>query len=695
MSGPAMSPGHTTDEGLLTLVRTALRLKQVVLFWPDTGRMELSAEPTVAIPEQTWLSRVAMCVKSGQASLAAAEGWHIIVDEAVEAKPTLLLQTDAAELDPRADTFAQTVFSVLESERDAATATLAVERAQVVIDGVERMAEIGIWQVDLASRKLSWSDVTYKIHGVTREDFTPDIDRAVEFYPEDVRSLVSKNIGDAIEAGAGFSFVLPFRRADGELRTVRSVGHVIGGPDGEQLYGIFQDITDEKEAELRLWWTANHDSLTKLPNRMLFQERLNSALTIAGQVRQSVGLILADIDHFKAINDVYGHEAGDELLREVAERLSGQMRQGDTLARLGGDEFAIIVNDLHAADDLARPLDRLMAAAEIDFVYRDIEIPVKLSLGGAVFPRDAHNERELYRNADLALLETKAERTRRGTLYQQSHGAERESLESLLRRIREAVAMGAIVPHFQPVFDLRTGCVASVEVFARLAEGDDLINAAALEPAFEDAELAPQIGICILEKLRQDWPKIDADLRRATPLSINGSSCELQNLNYVEALDNFIDEMSGLGTTLILEVSSNPKNVLPSQVTATFQKLLDKGLTFGLDRLAAGFEALVEAPDLRVQQIKARTSMLTDPATQVRSSAMIGGMIKACRTLGVQLVATRIETAQELERLRDLGYTLGQGFFFCPPMTFEDLKAFLETDAAERSSTDGETRAVS
>ncbi|MEM6762133.1 MAG: diguanylate cyclase [Pseudomonadota bacterium] len=615
------------------------------------------------------------------------DGWRTFSGSGPTADATLILIDSMTTL-PVADEqrMADAFFGALGAQLDAQLAQDAVARANAVIQSLETMAEIGLWQVDLDRGIVRWSDMTFKIHGVERGEFSPDLQNAMDFYPEEVRGVVQNNVQKAIDEGSGFSFVLPFRRADGDLRTVRGVGNVLNDGDRRELFGIFQDVTVMKEAELRLWWTANHDALTSLPNRMLFQERLDAALLIAEQQNQSVGLIIIDLDHFKSINDVYGHEAGDELLQEVARRLQSHMRQGDTLARLGGDEFAIIVNDLTAPGDLATPLNRLLKAADIDFVYRETPIPVKLSMGAAVYPRDADSERELYRNADIALFRTKADPDRRGTIYNPSHGEEQDGREARLRRIREAVAVGAIAPYFQPVFDLATGQVASVEVLARWREGEELLSASALQPAFEDPELAPQIGLAIIDQLTKGWCSLDPAILKSTPLSINVSPREIQNLGYLNALEEFTGLLADGQCALILELNHNPFHTLPSHVMASFQALLERGISFGFDTLATGFEALVETSGIRVHQIKANKSTLTDPEVEERAAAVIGGMIETCRQLGVQLIGTEIETEYDLRRLRQLGYTLGQGFYFSKAMQFRELRQLLES---YRSTVDG------
>lgn len=672
-----------SELGLLSLARLAFAADEVLLLDSADGLVLSAGTGASDGVDPAFVKMVQERIAAGEPPLPASEasGWLAFDDKASGGTACIAIRNTALTGGMnRLRLVAGQVLNMHRACRVLAAEHRAVEHSQAVLRGLEKMADVGTWQLDLETGQLAWSDVTYKIHGVTRDETVPTLEDALQFYPDEVRLLVESSIEQAVSKGTGFSFVLPFLRADSELRMVRTIGTVIRHDTGDQLYGILQDITEMKEAELRLWWTANHDALTGLPNRMLFQERLDSALALSRQHGQSVGLILIDLDHFKAINDVYGHEAGDQALTIVAARLSMFTRQGDTLARLGGDEFAIILNGLASPDAIEKPLDRLMAAAEVNFVYRDIPIPVKLSMGAAVFPRDADGERELYRNADLALFRSKADPKRRGVIYQPSHGAEREGREDHLRRIREAIAVGAIAPYFQSMIALDTGTIAAVEVSARKRGAEDEVNA--LKPAFEDPELALRLGLLTLESLRNGWCSLPPEVLEGTTLSIVVSDQEMRNLAYLEALGRLFGQSRKLGFELVVVLSSNPVRTLPSHVMPAFERLVERGLAFGFDGLAAGFDALLDTTGLRVRQIKASKTTLTDPAVEARAAAIIGGMVETCRRLGVELIATDIATETELRRLRDIGYGCGQGPYFGRAMPFEELREILGADDA-------------
>ncbi|XWN32261.1 MAG: diguanylate cyclase [Devosia sp.] len=672
---------------LLQLARRAGHFALVMLVWPDPdGKYEIAHAGPMA-PEDRELAltirQSADAVPDNEMTALPTPSpqWHAFCSGPLEDRVVFLLRdrSDRSDVCP-AHEVAGAVFDALGDVTDVRRVRSSLRRAKSVLRNVETMTGIGIWQVDLERNKLIWSAEVYRIHGIDTASRTPNIEEAIDFYPEEVQGLVRSHIAQAVDEQSGFSFTLPFRRADGEMRTVRCMGNVSSDRDGHHMYGIIQDVTDEKEAELRLWWTANHDSLTGLANRMLLQDRLTTALESARRHNQSVGLILVDVDHFKTINDVYGHEAGDELLKCIADRLKQSTRQGDSLARLGGDEFAIVVNNLTCAGDIERPLERLMEAAEIDFEYRDTAIPVHLSLGAAVFPRDALDESELYRNADLALFQTKRETHVRGTVYDPVHGVEQDDRHQLMQQIRGALEAKQIVPYYLPVFDLETGAVVSVEVLARWQHSEGVAEAGVFQAAFDDYALAPLIGIAVVDQLLEDWNRLRAATGTRLPVALNTSIIQLQNLGFVEHLDKVLTSEGMRASDMMLEMGKNPLAHLGRHVLPAFQSLLKRGLTVGFDSLSEGLATLATETELDVRLIKVDSGFLAGGSHMDRKSAVTAGVVQTCKTLNVDLVAGAVEHSEQVEVLAKLGLRLGQGYLFTEPMSFADFLDRMRSD---------------
>jgi diguanylate cyclase (GGDEF)-like protein/PAS domain S-box-containing protein len=601
--------------------------------------------------------------------------WYGFCDARTEERLLLIARTAGGP--PAADRAllaAETVFDAIAHRREVARHAARSSRLEAMLRTIEQMAEIGIWQVNLPTGAVSWSEEAFRIHGLEPGTPEPSFEETIAFYPEEVRGLARQNIEAAVAERSRFSFVLPFRRADGEVRTVRCIGEALSDSGLDDIMcGILQDVTEEREAQLRLWWSANHDALTGLPNRTLWQERLDQALANAHGHGHAVGLILADLDSFKSINDIYGHEAGDEVLKSVAARLAAQTRQGDTLARLGGDEFAIIVNDLTAPEDLDRPLRRLLEAAEVNVTYRGTEIPVKLSMGAAVFPRDARHERELYRNADLALFRSKADPERRGTLYSARYGEEQEGRETRANKIRAAIYQQSIVPCYQPVMRLDDGTATSLEALARWQDGERLFEVSAFPSAFEDPELAPLLGVGLVDRIGEDWVAMRKTVGHVVPLCINASPRQLQNLPFVEALERLIDDAILAPEQLVLEVKQDPLPPPGNPVRPAVVRLIERGVLVSFDSLVVGFSALVERSPIRITQIKMHRRAVGDAGPEGRVQPAVTGIMEACRRHGIELVACGIESAADLASVRAMGFRYGQGFYLREPAPIETV----------------------
>lgn len=680
------------DTRLLTMALHAGDFMAVALAWTKAPRAACAVGADAGEPALRHRLDEARVLAEGitaavvQALGPLGDGWYAFCDGRSSERPILLVRSGPAP--PRSDRawlIAEAVFDSLAERLAATLARASVKRLEAMLCSIEQMAQIGIWQANLATGEVSWSDEAYRIHGLEPGTPLPTFEETIGFYPEEVRSLVRQSVDRAVRERSSFSFVLPFRRADNELRTVRCIGEVFRdtGLD-DMMCGILQDVTEERETQLRLWWNANHDPLTGLPNRSLWQERLDQALTVARAEGSSVGLILVDLDNFKAINDTLGHEAGDEVLKSVAERLAAHTRQGDTLARLGGDEFAVIVNDLKTPDDLDRPLRRLLDAAEVDVSYRGSEIPVKLSMGAAVFPRDAHNERELYRNADLALFRSKAEPERRGTLYTPRYGEEQEGREARANKIRSAIYEQSLVPCYQPVVGLEDGAVRCFEALARWQDGERLFEVSAFPSAFEDPELAPLLGVGLVSRIGEDWAAMRAATGTVHPLCINASPRQLQNLAFIEALGRLIDERILTSAELILEVRQDPLPPLGSPVRPAILGLVERGVQISFDSLVVGFSSLVEKSPLRISQIKVHRRALGGAANGRPAQPVVAGMMETCRRHGIELVACGVEDAADLAAVRAMGFRYGQGFHLREPLPIDAVLEDLATGPAYR-----------
>lgn len=593
-------------------------------------------------------------------------------------------ETQAAGDEERFDAVAGNALRLARRHYQDVAGRSVLSRAQTLLSNVETFAAVGLWQVSLPDRRLSWSDEVFRIHGLEPGP-APTLEEAIAFYPPDVRPAVRENFERAIAEQRGFSHTLPIHAADGCVRVVRCVATVEADQSGAQVLGILQDVTVEKETERRLWWTANHDPLTDLPNRMLFQSRLAESIERAKGDHTLVGLVVLDIDNFKTVNDVYGHDAGDLLLVRVAELLRGNVRASDTVARLGGDEFAIILSDLVERADLVAPVERLQEALTFAFPYGNVSIPVRVSMGAALFPVDAGEGSNLYRHADIALYRTKRYPQRRVTYYEPAFTHELRNRDELMRKLRDGLDQGEIEIGFQAQIDLADDAIAGLEVLARWRHGGQILPAKAFLAALESYDLAPRIGLTVLEQLSKAYAGMRAMGVIPPTIFLNVSRQELENVAYLEALEAFVKRPEVIRGTIALEMHEDIRERLTPHVRTTLDALEeDEGLLFAFDTFAGGLSALADHPRFPIRQIKIEHAFTRDIHLDGKKRALLGGIVSTCAAIDVDLVANGIETEAQLAVVRESGFRYAQGYLLAQPASFVNVMRALTRDGARR-----------
>jgi diguanylate cyclase (GGDEF)-like protein len=584
----------------------------------------------------------------------------------------------APKLDVAFFDIANIALQIVDQALDAA----AVRRIGLALSRIEKMSKTGQWHLDVKTSVLSWSDEVFRIHGLA-PDAPPSVEDALGHYAGEARDTVRKHIEEAIATGAGFTFTLPIETVSGARKFVRVIGEV-ESEDGEAIgvFGVMQDVTEEKESERRLWWTANHDPLTGLPNRMLFHDRLARAIQHAKRFDEEIGLVILDVDNFKMVNDVYGHEAGDRLLTQISEILLETTRATDSIARLGGDEFAVILGDLKRTDDLQPPLERLTKSTEFTFDYRGTLIPVRMSMGIALFPTHGETSEDLYRNADIALFRTKNNRQRRLTLYEKRFGYELQARDELLRQVRAALSSGRIIPYYQPQFDLETGAMVGAEVLARWVRDERIVEAMVFLAAIDDYETAPMIGAQITRQVVENMATYKTAFADAVPFSMNISRSQIRNHEFLTLLTQLLNTEAVSYKDFIIEISEDTvtdRDRDHGSVGERLRDLADRGLSFSFDDFGTGFSSLIHIDSYSVRQVKIDRQLVQDIHFDPHKLAIVDGILRICSSLDIDVIAECVEIEEQATALRKLGIRHAQGNFFGRPMAFDEFLTLNES----------------
>ncbi|MEO8037977.1 MAG: EAL domain-containing protein [Betaproteobacteria bacterium] len=490
---------------------------------------------------------------------------------------------------------------------------------------------------------------------------------------------------DRVTAGEEVRYEAERLGRDGKARfvDVHYVPHI--GTDGKVLghFGIVHDITARKQNERLLEYLATHDHLTGLPNRTLLSEHMRLALSRAGRVGHGVGVLFVDLDRFKNVNDTLGHDAGDRLLKAVAERFKSNVRGMDMVARLGGDEFVILMDDLKEVQEAAILARKLLAVLADPFVVDGHDLYVTASLGLAVAPEDGLDPASLLKHADIAMYRAKAQGKNNFQFF--SAEATLASFERLMleNALRKAVERDEFVLHFQPIVDLLTGRTDSVEALLRWRHPDlGLVSPAKFIPLAEETGLIVPIGAWVLEEACRQVASLSArgiaDLR----VAVNLSPRQFRERDLAETVERALAKSGLPPTRLGLEVTESSMMENPESAAQTLERLRAMGVKISIDDFGTGYSSLSFLRRFPIDTLKVDQSFIRDIVIDDDDASITRAVIAMGRSLRLDIVAEGVETASQLTILRAEGCHKAQGFYFSRPLEIEALASWLEAGGA-------------
>ncbi len=435
------------------------------------------------------------------------------------------------------------------------------------------------------------------------------------------------------------------------------------------LFGVCQDITERRNAERRIHHLAHHDSLTGLPNRALFHDRLETALARARRTGERIGLMLLDLDHFKDVNDSLGHDAGDALLCEVGHRLRRCVRETDTVARLGGDEFAIILAGLAKPAQAGLVAEKIIAAMAAPTRHGAHEIHARTSVGITIFPSDDVEPQPLLKNADIALYRAKAEGRGTCCFFQSSMKTQVERRRALEGELRQAIANDRLELVYQPIVRLADGGREGFEALLRWRRSRELHSIAEVLPIAEQTGLIVPIGEFVVRRAAahlRAW--LDAGFAPGR-IALNLAAAQFERGDLAPTIKAIFDD-DGLGFDhLAVEVTE--RVLLGRKAERVSQSLADLhrlGVRVSLDDFGTGYASLTHLKQFPVDHLKIDQTFVQGIGVDPDDAAIVRAVINLGHSLGKGIVAEGIETEQQLAFLRLHGCDLGQGYLFARPL---------------------------
>jgi diguanylate cyclase (GGDEF)-like protein/PAS domain S-box-containing protein len=578
---------------------------------------------------------------------------------------------------------------------------MAVRRAKASLRDTEEFNEDilenvgeGIVILDRELRYLLWNPFMEKLSGMKASEVLGKC--ATDLFPYFREQGVDAYLKMALE---GRDVVTPeVRYSDSHTRGGWTSAHCLPRRDQTgQVTGVIvfiRDVTLRRQAEDQIQYQAFHDLLTGLGNRSLFQDHLTLAVAIAQRRKRVVAVLFLDLDHFKLVNDTFGHTFGDELLKAVAERLKNCVRRVDTVARIGGDEFAIVLQDMERQEDAAD-----LARKVVEIVAQPLEINgqrlyVTASIGVSIFPHDGEDAETLLKNADNAMYRAKSEGRNNYQLCTpelRKWVQERLTLESGLHR---ALERGEFVLHYQPEVDLATYEITGMEALLRWDDPErGLLPPGSFISLAEERGLIVPIGVWVLREACRQAREFQGFGFPNFRVAVNLSARQFRDPNLMNHIDRALAE-SGLDPQCLeLEITESIAMLDVDHSLRVLNAMRMRGITIAIDDFGTGHSSLSYLKRFTIDALKIDRVFISDITTGDSDQAIVSAIIALAHGLKLRVIAEGVEKEEQLEFLKKSGCEEVQGFLFSYPLPAADFQRLLTTQRTVQPLPDFSRRA--
>ena len=491
---------------------------------------------------------------------------------------------------------------------------------------------------------------------------------------------------DKTASGMTSSINCTLVRRDGEEFGIESRVAIIHDQDGNAVGAVvaFRDVSAARVASLEMSRVAQHDVLTNLPNRALFNDRLSQAISLAERQSKQLAVLFVDLDQFKRINDSLGHSVGDRLLRSVARRLVACVRRTDTVSRLGGDEFLILLSQIEHSEDAAITARKILRAVAAPHVIDSKSLDVNVSIGGSTYPADAQNAETLVSYADVAMYEAKQQGRNSYQFFRTDMRARMATRVALERDLRCALGRNEFRLHYQPKVNFQTGQCTGMEALLRWQHPErGLLSAATFVPIAEECGLIVAIGQWVLlEACRQARAWSDLGLK-VLPVAVNVSAVEFRARDFLSGIRAVLIATGLDPQDLELELTEGVLMQDAESAVVTLLALKAMGVKLAVDDFGTGFSSFTYLRRFPVDTLKVDKSFVHEITEDSDGTTIVNAMINIGKSLKQRVVAEGVETRSQLDFLQRHGCNEGQGYYFSHPITAEQVEKLFNTEVQE------------
>jgi diguanylate cyclase (GGDEF)-like protein len=565
-------------------------------------------------------------------------------------------------------------------------------QSELRLSKAKKMARLGDWEWQVNNNRLYWSDEIYSMVDLDKHEFTPDIHNFKDFiHPTDM-PYVSQHLKKAIKTKEASN--IEFRIISSRKQEL-FVSQQIEAYENHQsqfagLIGTVQDITERRDQENKIRYLAYYDEVTQLPNRAFFLKFLAKTIELAQRNKRNFAILFLDLDGFKGINDTYGHQAGDLLLKEISRRLTEGLRCSDLasryfdhfdhtidVARLGGDEFIILLNDLTHPEDAATVAGRIQSWITEPVALGDRMAHIDVSMGIAVFPHDGEDSGTLLKNADIAMYHAKKMGKGHYRFFHEEMALKAKKRLEMETYMHLAVAKNELRLHYQPVMDIVSGQMIGAEALLRwdspqlgFLPPNDFISLA------EENGMINQFGEWAIREACRQYKAWQQEGLGDLALSVNLSSLQFNQSSFVPMVAEIIQEYGVNPTFLTFELTESMIMADTDNMLKKLKELKNLGIKLSIDDFGTGYSSLRYLNRFPLDTLKIDRSFVNELPASLDAAAIVSAILALAKALNLKTVAEGVETRQQQTFLQNTSCDAVQGYYFSKPMPVEEFQKY-------------------
>lgn len=579
------------------------------------------------------------------------------------------------ELGDMVDVF-NSMLNKIESE------TLRLYSSEEKFRHLSALSPVGIFQINLKHEityvNSRWSDIT----GINQP--LANLEIWLNRIRTQDRRRTLKAWSNLIQSHEEFVVEVGFDKEDGGITWAIIEASVLYDGQGE-IYGYMgaiSDITDLKNAQLQMENLAFYDPLTSLSNRRLFKDRLQKALVESKRRGSFIALLFLDLDQFKRINDSLGHDAGDQLLVEIARRLEHSVRETDTVSRIGGDEFTVLLSDIDSSNGVRHIAEKILQNLCKPVMLKNQEVINTVSIGITMAPSDGEDSNTLMRNADMAMYQAKAMGRNNYQFFSEEMNAEMMGYLEIEKDLRNSIdSNDDFIIYYQPKIDLNTYAFIGAEALIRwVPKGKDMISPDRFIPIAEESGLIVPIGKMILRQACMQTKRL-IDLKawsKGAKMAVNLSARQFSDPNLISNLKETLEFTGCPVDALELEITESTLMDNVETAILTMRQIKEMGISIAIDDFGTGYSSLSYLKRFPIDVLKVDRSFVMDIPNDLNDMEITAAVIAMAHKLSLKVVAEGIETRDQMDFLRLNHCEYGQGFMIARPMPGSDLEAYIQ-----------------